>query len=148
MILSWLIRIHLMLQPCVVQSFNVGTWGILGTSERYIQWGWKHLRNVTNSPLIRRSRLKLQGSNLPARMAPARTWKTCFGQRWKPQLCSHRLKFFCCSWNDFFSEMIFGKAVGTAKDEGSVTQILIGQFLVEQDYRRVWKVAIQAWLCH
>lgn len=40
--------------------------------------------------------------------------------------------------------MIFGKAVGTAKDEGSVTQILIGQFLVEQDYRRVWKVAIQA----
>ena len=134
---------------CVVQSFNV-----------VLFWDTWYLRDDTFNgagntfvmlpvhPLVRRSRLKLQGSNLPARMAPARTWKTCFGQRWKPQLCSHRLKFLCwfsllMEW--LFSKMFFGKAVGKAKDEGSFTQILIGQFLVEQDYRRVWKVAIQAW---
>lgn len=96
--------IHLMLQ-------HVGTWGIHRDTWYLRDDTFITFNGAGNTfvmlpvhPLVRSCRLKLQGSNLPARMAPARTchmfWAT---------LCHSFAvigwSFFVdvrCSWNDFF----------------------------------------------
>ena len=129
MVLSWLIPSTWCCNMCgnnlSVLVLFWDTW-YLREIHSICQWGWKHLRNVTSSPLIGRSVWNFKAQTFLPGWLLQGPEKHVLGNV-VPQLCSHRLKFLCwCSlrfWNDFFSKMIFGKALGTAKDEGSVTQI-------------------------